>query len=512
MAVTFEDKFQDPINTSSPALSLIKAYENSKREQEKIRIYNQEWLWDYYEGDKYIIEAYLKSVVEKILGSDIVKDDEWLYDWVNITKKVIDRLAVVYLNAPDRYIEAEYESEDMPKTEYFESILPENLNSIDKKQHRIAKLQNTSLTFLYFDKNTGKIAMRVEPSHKYQVEVDDNDPYLLTKVSYRKYFKNRITGEDELFTVVWTKDDHYKLDGDEKKSPVGDNEGLKNPWRNKKGEGVLPFAKNSLVEGEDVWGVGQYDLVNVNEMINFLLTFLINDAIVLGSTGTPLGINLNLNKRGVEENGQRKVRTGRRHPISIDDVKTDDATPSLQYVSTQPLIAEIQNSIDYRIKQIAVLKGLNPNTILSTVKDTSDYQKMMDSLEQIEIRRDDIEPCRIYEEQRFEIIKAINNTAARDSKLRGEFKLQEINWDDKLVVDFIEPKTELTLTGKWLDREKKLAMNLITPLDILMEENPDLDTETAQELLDANKQINDSNTQKVGRLENLLNNQKEQTQ
>lgn len=485
-------------------LSLLQKKE--KQDQDQIRIDTQEWLWDYYESDKREIIQYLEKSIEKVLGKEIVQDQEWLYDYINITKKMIDRMSVIYLDPPTRCLLSEYESEEYPKTEYLESILPLNLNSMDKKAHRIAKLQNTSLTQVYFDKNTGKIGLRVEPSHKYKVEVDDNDPYLITKVSYQKYFKNS-SGLDELYTVVWTKDEHYKEDNNGNKSPVGNNLDMINQYKNGEGEGVLPFPDLMINEGEDIWGVGQCDLVNVNEVVNFLLTFLLNDAIILGASGTLLAVNLGLTQKGLkeEQETQKKVRVGRRHPLQVENVRTDMQAPDLRYVSSEPLIAEIQNAIDYRIKQIAVLKGLNPNTILSTVKDTSDYQKMMDSLEQIEIRRDDIEPCRIYEKKRFEVIKAVNNAAYNDAELRSKFNLQMIDWNEELVVDFAEPKVELTLEQKWMDWEKKLAMNLITPIDIMVEENPDLDKKEAEQILNNNKTVNSTNNRPLTRLEQLTN-------
>lgn len=492
--------------TSGLKRDLILTQKKQEAEQDAIRRDTQEWLYDYYTGDKFEIEEYLQNNIIRVLGSEIVNDNEWVYDFINITKKMIDRMAVIYLERPERYIASEAESEQTPKTDYLYEILPDNLNSIDKKAHRIAKLQNTSLTQVYFDKNTGKIGMRVESSHKYKLEVDENDPYLIKGVKYEKYFKN-IEGIDELYTVVWTKDEHYKEDQDGNKSPVGDNEDMINPYKNGEGEGVLPFPELMISEGEDIWGTGQTDIVNVNEIINFLLTFLLNDSIILGSSGTLLAINLGLNQKGLKENDvkEKKVRVGRRHPLQVENVRTEMQSPDLRYVSSEPLIAEIQNAIDYRIKQIAVLKGLNPNTILSTVKDTSDYQKMMDSLEQIEIRRDDIEPCRIYEKKRFEVIKAVNNAAYNDAELRSKFGLQQIDWDDELIVDFVEPEVELTLEQKWLDREKKLAMNLITPIDILMEENPDLDEQQAQQILDNNRNINSTNNRPLTRLEQLTN-------
>ena len=469
--------------------SVAKTYEEHLKIQEEIRVALQEWLYSYYSGDSIGIKQYLAEAIKKVLGNEIIIDNEWLYDFVNVTKKMIDRLAVIYREPADRYITGEEGEDNQPLTDYLYEILPEDINTKDKKAHRFAKLFNTSLTQIYFDKNTGKIGLNIEPSHKLKVKTDYDDPYKITEVSYEKYFLNKV-GKEELFTVVWNKDEHYKVDTDGKKYPVGDNEDMKNPFKDEDDEGVIPFPYLMLDEGEDFWGIGQDDLVNVNEVVNFLLTFLLNDAIVLGTSGTLLAVNLDLIKKGEEKGGAKKVRVGRRHPIVVDGVRTDMQTPSLSYVSSDPLIIEIQNSIDYRIKQIAVLKGLNPNTILSEIKDTSDYQKMMDAVEMLEVRRDDVEPCRAFEKRRFEVIKAVNNAAEKDSELKSKFKLQKIDWDAELGVDFAEIVAQKSTDEIWKDREEREKRNMGSAIDWLMEEDPDIDEEQAQEILDSNKVIN----------------------
>jgi len=485
----------------STSSRLLKVYKENLKYQDEIRKEIQEWLYDYYTGEpKKIIERLQEDII-KVLGREIIDDEEWLFDFVNLTKKMIDRLSVVYVEPAERYIADEYDADKQPLTEYFDEIIPETINSKDKKAHRYAKLFNTSLTQIYFDREDG-LSFNIEPSHKYEIKSDYNNPYRLIEVSYDKYFLNE-KGEDELYKVVWTKDKHYKQDQDGKQSPVGDNEDMENPFKNGESEGVIPFAVMMLDEGEDFWGVGQADLVNVNEVVNFLLTFLLNDAIVLGSTGTLLAINLELQKKGEEKNSLRKVRTGRRHPIVVESARSTDLhPPSLEYVSTNPLIVEIQNSIDYRIKQIAVLKGLNPNAILSEIKDTSDYQKMMDAAETIEIRRDDLEPCREFEKKRFEIIKAVNNAAYQDGELKKKFGLQLIPWDTELIVDFAEIEIQKTQDELWKDREEREKRNMGSAVDWLMEENPELEIEQAQEIISENRTIN-SNQKPLTRLEQL---------
>ena len=469
-----------PISSASQ-LKLLKAQNEALNDN--IRRYLQEKSYDYYAGDSTQIEYYLELIINRLLGNEITKDKEWIYDWLNITQKFINRQAVIYKDPAIRYFEDDNEAGDLAN--YYNSIIPADVNSKNKKAHRFAKLFNTSLTQVAFNKDTGKIDYIIEPSYKIKVKTDEFDYNKISEFSYEKELKN-IKGETEVFDIVWTDTQHYKRDIHNNESSIGNNEAMKNPYK------VIPVSILRLTEGEDFWGVGAEDVVNMNEMVNFLLTFLANDAIILGSSGTLLAVNLDLLHKGEvsKDSGLKKVRAGRRHPIVVENASTDKAAPRLEYVSTNPLITEIQQSIDYRIKQVAVLKGLNPNTIISEVKDTSDYQKMMDSLEQIEIRRDDIEPCRTYEEELFKITRIVNNTAYQDKELRAKFKLQEIPEDAVFKVDFAEIEVELTNTELWADRKEKLALNLISVLDIMMEEDPDLTEEEARARLEENRNIN----------------------
>ena len=85
------------------------SYLQDKSEQDSTRRALQEWLYNYYQSGKFEITEYLKQNIIKVLGREIVDDDEWLYDYINITKKMIDRQSVIYLDPPKRYFLSEAE-------------------------------------------------------------------------------------------------------------------------------------------------------------------------------------------------------------------------------------------------------------------------------------------------------------------------------------------------------------------------------------------------------------------
>ncbi len=476
-------------------IDLQLALHKHRFEENDARIKEQEKRYAYYSGDKVKILSYLKKVLCITYDENDVA--EMQLQWVNITRKLIDQMAVIYREPAYRYVTDKEGKEKDDFTEYYNKLIPENVNTKDKRAHRLAKLDNTSLTFVGFNKKTGKIDYVVEPSWKYTVWVNDEDSSQVDMIMYDKYFVNP-KGEPELYTVVWTPKEHFKLDANGNKSAFSTNEKMINPY------GIVPYVPLRLEEGEDFWGDGQSDTVNVNEQINFLLTKVVNSDIILGTEGTILAINLGLEKRSSGGDIQRKeVRVGRKHPYQVDNVTDDKVSPRLEHVSFDPHIEEIRDYIDWQIKQIAAIKGLNPNQILSETKDTSDYQKLMDALDQMELRKDDLEPCREYEKRRFDITRKVNNYFA-DTEEGRKFKLKEIPEDLELQVDFAEVEIIKTVSDKWTEREKQLQYNMTSPLDWLMEDNPDLTEDEAQEILNENKRINSENGRQMTALEQRL--------
>ena len=450
-------------------------YHKDVGDKNTLRVDEQEKQYVYYVGDSFDIKVHLIKALELSYASKDVKDMQLQY--VNITEKIIDQMSIVYLSPAIRKLMKD-EVEDEELTKYYNDLMPIDINSSDKLLHRLAKLNNTSLAHVIFDEHKGKFRYKVIPSYLYDIKYDGDR---LTEVSYDKYFVEN--GEDVKYTVFWTEELLYRRDAYSNTLPLPGNEDIENPF------GVIPFPFIKLKDSVDFWGEGQSDVVNVNEQINLLLTKLINRDIILGSEGTLLTINLNLGQKGEIVDGVREVRAGVGHPINTEGVKVDDVTPSMQHISFDPQIEKIRSAIDWYIKLIANFNGLNPSTILSEVKDTSDYQKVMDAVEQMEIRRDDIEPCRVFEQERFNITRIINNKFVGTPEGK-KWKLREIPEDVNLFVDFADIEVHLTPTDQRAKWDWELKNNLITIKDIAREINPDLTDEQIDEQLKDNKLVN----------------------
>ena len=473
------------------------AYKEHLFNQNKERIEDQEKQYAYYSGDSDKMKAYLnKALLITYRDRDIEKTQ---INYINLTKKMIDQMAVVYRDPASRYFESLNPTKDKEgnktasekATLEYNKKLPENINSIDNEAHRQAKLSNCSLTFVTIDKVKKRIKYVVNPVYKYTVEVDDDGN--LSRIMYDRYLKNA-KGEDELYTVVWEKDKHYYLDTYGNKVKPKDNGGGVNPY------GTIPVAQLKMHISDDYFGEGQNDLININEQINLLLTKIITNDILFATEGTTLAINCEFNKRSTVDGTlvSKEVETGKKHPISVDNVRTEMVTPSIQHITTQPYINEIKDYIDWYIKFIASMKGLNPSAILAELKDTSDYQKIMDAVDQMEMRKDDLEPCRIYEKERYELTKLVWNTHAEEM---GEQQITDDGFEFK--VDFAEIGIHKTIQDEQLEFEFNLKYNLTTAAEFLMNKNPDLTLEQAEKIIEKNKKENDALKKQMTRLEQL---------
>jgi len=139
---------------------------------------------------------------------------------------------------------------------------------------------------------------------------------------------------------------------------------------------------------------------------------------------------------------------------------------------------------------------------LQEAKATSGFSKVMDRINQIEIRVNDIEPCREFEEERFEILKKVNNYWAG---VKG-VDLKPIPEETTIKFDPAEIEIIKSVDEVWKDREEKEKRYMNTPKDWIKEENPDVSDEDATKQLEENKALMDELKQEPAtNFEKLLN-------
>ncbi len=494
-------------------------------DKRKIRIDEQKKQYVYYSGNSYEIKRYLTTALELSYRQSDINDMQ--LQWVNLTKKIINQMAVVYRDPAMRhiaFIEKKIKTEkskdgdgnevvkevnvneakEKELTEEYNELLPSDINIQDKRAHRLGALHNTIFTQVMLNEKTGKIKYKTRSSWLIDAVFDSNGDVI--EFSYKKYYIGK-SGEPEEFRIYWTDDKLFMRDtnGNKMNLPVRGSDDARKPRKTDKNPyGIIPFAK-FVIEDCEEWGEGKSDIVNVNEQVNLLLTKLVSRDLIRGE-GVMVATNLDLDKKGKREDEVTEVKASVSHPITVEGVREDMVQPRLEYVSTNPQIQAVRDSIDWYIMFIAGLNGLRGADIISEIKDTSDYQKIMDAVDQMELRRDDIEPLRNYEKERFIITKAVNNSYV-GTAIGNEFKLKTIKDDVKLRVDFADVVVHKTPADLIIQRDWELTHGLSTEVEWMMEDNPDLTELEAREEIQKNKKENRENELKfnkpVSRLEQI---------
>jgi len=459
------------------AVSMQNLYDTLDNEN-SIRKAEQEKAYFYYIGDRPQILNYLLIALKKTWDNDTVGNmPKSMY---NITKRIIDKLTIIYKAPAKRaiYIGGKYNKD---WSNYYNGILPVDVNKADKAAHRLAKLQNTVLPHITYDTKTQRFKQKTISSSLFDVTPSSNDILEADIISYDKYLTNS-DGDMELYKIVYTETEIYKEDSLGNKTSIYD--GIKNPF------GILPFIVFRLRDYNDFWGQTESMLIEENEIINLLLTKLNYDDIILGTAGALFGINLGKISQSVKdkyaETNSRTVKAGRSHIINVESEFNDKPTPDLKYISTNPQISAVSDAIDWKIRSLALMYGLNPNSFSSSLKVESGFSRKVAMADEFELKKDDLDACLRYEQDRFNIIRTMNNVLASGNYENTE-KLKVMPEDAKLIVDFSDVDIPLDQSDLWLDRKEREARGMGTPVDWLMQDNIDITSrEIAQEILNGN--------------------------
>jgi len=206
---------------------------------------------------------------------------------------------------------------------------------------------------------------------------------------------------------------------------------------------------------------------------------------IMQSHGQAFGVNLGLNGN---------LKTGPRHIIEVNNVQTDQQSPSFSFVQPDPSTAEAMEFIDWLIKEACIQRGLPPFSVSTENKAESGAAKAIDNMELLEIRQDDIENLKEFEHKLYEITRTVwnyhNPGKKLDEKMRFavEFETQEV-----------KPSELETLNANKL----KLAMGLWTPIEEFVDEDNGVDEEKAMQIVKKNLAIRNELNDEFGIMQAL---------
>ena len=355
---------------------------------------------------------------------------------VNLTKKLINRISLVYKDPPLRDVENEL---------YYDLTSDKDWKM--KSFERIHNLLGTIAVHVCWE--DGKFIYN--PIMNF---VPVMDPYNPLKPIGLTYPLNKATAdwrntEEDLY-VYWSADEHYMFDSAGKIIQI--NEENINPY------GVLPFVfiqPNSMVD--EFWNEGAMDIALGNKQIDLAMTMLQHHIRTAGGQYVIEG--------RVDANN---IQLGLNKVVVIDE-------GSMSNISSNTSINDIKEGIQFQLKTIAFNNNLNFDFGLSGSK--SGVALKIENLELLEAREDEVEKWRRAEKQIYEIERQVLSVET-GTQLSEDISL---DYAEVKFPDFEREREE------W---DWKFQHGLADKYDYLMAQDPDkfADRQSAIDFLDEKKQ------------------------
>ena len=387
---------------------------------------------DYYKGDttEYTSEYFSQSTLDKVVTGNI-----------NITKRIIDRISLVYMTPPIRT----YSREDI--TDYF--------------VHKDLKLQRLERMTNLLDAVLLKPCWRIKEDGTGCIEYDiitdyepifEDDPLKPSAIVYPITMKATVLDATPEQFVYWDNEHTFVFDKNGKIYTEDDNPDMINPY------GKLPFVE-CFKEGKPEFSYldtnASNDLISTNLAINVAETNK-NANVMFQSFGY-----LFVNGSGIDPD---ELKVGQ------DVVNFLGVDGSISIVSPPNAIPALDESIQSSYKMLSQ----NYHLPISFVEGTTAASGVALKLRQQELtdsRKSDVTRWRNVEMELFDLERLI--IAVEMGQDAGD--LEDVDYAES-----VEVLNDQEQRDKW---DWELSKGLIDLADIMMQKNPDLTREEAEELL-----------------------------
>ena len=393
---------------------------------------------DYYNGDTndYTSKYFSESTLNKVVSGNI-----------NITKRVIDRISLVYMTPPIRT----YSNEDV--VDFFVEK--------DLKLQRLERITNLLDAVLL------KPCWRIDKDGQGTIEYDlisdyepifGEDPLKPEAIVYPITSKATVLDATPDLWAYWDSENTFTFDDTGKTYTTDDNPDMVNPY------GVLPFIE-CFREGKPEFSYldtnASNDLISTNLAINVAETNK-NANVMFQSFGY-----LFVNGSGIDKDtmvvGQDKINY-----MGVDG--------SISIVSPPNAIPALDESIQSSYKMLAQNYHLPISFVEGTTAQSGVALKMR-NIELTDDRKSDITRWRDIEYKLFELERLM--IAVEEGKDAGD--LEDVDFSESVEVLSDKEQRE-----KW---DWELSHGLIDKADILMQQNPDLTREEAEDYLFDRQQV-----------------------
>ena len=388
---------------------------------------------DYYSATS--TDQYIKSYFQGDAFSEIPPS------LTNFTRKFINKISRIYTLGANRNTGS--------TTDIYNSLIPTKDVRM-KHSERMTRLVGTIANRVYWENEK----FEYRPIYYFEAYFGDN-PFKPKAIIYPLLNQSSdLSNTLGLQWAYWDSSMYAVLDDSGKLLKE-----LENPL------GILPFVFTHREDQLDSFFVeGAGDIINCNEQVN------------IGLTEMNLGLRFNMFGqpwvKGLRAD-QEMMRAGSN---TILDMGEDG-----QYNVTSPSgnIAEAINNIKFQIELVASNNHLWIQWAESGGEVPSGISLMIKDLERKEDYFDDIAMWRLYEKDFYEVEKAIAG-------------YNGIHLSEDFGVDFEEVEYPTTVQDQILKDQFDLEQNLTTRAKMMIRDNKDLTIEQAQDVINANRQTNES--------------------
>ena len=389
---------------------------------------------DYYNGRtrSYIDDYFSTSMLKKVVPGNI-----------NITKRVIDRVSLVYMVPPKRL----YTNEDIP--DFF----------VDKDQ----KLQRLERMTNLLDSVLVKTCWR-EGKIEYDIIMDyepmffGEDSLKPDAIVYPIRLKASVLDTTPEQYAYWDNEHHFIFDRNGKQYTQDDNPDMINPY------GVMPFVecyRDGRPEMHYLDTDASTDLINTNLAINVAETNK-NANVMFQSFGYMF-----VNGAGIDmdtmEIGQDKVNY-----LGVDGTISIVAPPNS--------VPALDESIKSTYKMLSQNYHLPTSFVEGTTAESGVALRLRNQ-ELQDDRKSDVTKWRDVEHKLFDLERLL--IAVEEGKDAGD--LEDVDFEESTEILSNQEQRE---KGDW-----ELSKGIIDEADIMVQMNPDLTREEAQEYLDERKKV-----------------------
>ena len=393
---------------------------------------------DYYKGNtkEYVHDYFSESTLSKVpIGN------------VNITKRIINRISLVYMESPIRT----YTKEDV--ADYFSG-----------KDHKLQRLERmTNLLDGVLIKPCWRIKDDGSECIEYDIIMDyepifDTDPLKPHAIVYPIAQKAEVLDTTPEQFAYWDSENHFIFDKNGKMYTHDDNPDMVNPY------GVLPFVecfRDGKPETDYLDTNASTDLIQTNLAINVAETNK-NANIMFQSFGY-----LFVNGAGIDKDTMQ---------IGQDKVNYLGVDGSISIVSPPNAVPALDSSIQSSYKMLAQNYHL-PISFVEGTTAASGVALKLRNTELTDDRKSDVTRWRNIEFKLFELERRI--IAVEDGKDAGD--LEDVDFSES-----VEVLNDQEQRDKW---EWELSKGLIDLADILMQKNPDLTREEAEAELEIRNKV-----------------------